>query len=165
MGVTDCLPLFGPPDRELEDVSALKGGQLRHRNISTLQARCELERAASKLTAQTVAEATLANAEAYAASTVCSAVNSYGGAFSLMRTAMRLSPEGQEHNDLISDLFLRHVFRDEQNVVDSRADGLLVGRGDEARHRLVHRRSLVGETNHRVPIVRNENPVFRCRPS
>ena len=29
MGVTVCLPLFGPPGRELDEGSALKGGQLR----------------------------------------------------------------------------------------------------------------------------------------
>mgnify|MGYP001371999027 CR=1 FL=1 len=29
MGVTVCLPLFGPPSRELEEGSAVKGQQLR----------------------------------------------------------------------------------------------------------------------------------------
>ena len=29
MGVTICLPLFGPPSRELEEGSAVKGQQLR----------------------------------------------------------------------------------------------------------------------------------------
>jgi hypothetical protein len=29
-----------------------------------------------------------------------------------------LSPEGQEHNHLLSDFFLRHVLGDQQGVVD-----------------------------------------------
>ena len=46
MGVTVCLPLFGPPGRELEEGSALKGPQLR-RLAAELHER--LDRAAETL--------------------------------------------------------------------------------------------------------------------
>ncbi len=35
-----------------------------------------------------------------------------------------LSPEGQVDDDLAPDLFLGHVLRNEQDVIDGRADGL-----------------------------------------
>src|SRR5262245_46813562 len=53
--------------------------------------------------------------------------------------AASLPPEGQEHNDLVPDLFFRHVLRDEQDVVDGRADGLRIGRGDDPRQGLSRR--------------------------
>ncbi|MGH7171400.1 MAG: hypothetical protein ACRELG_14080 [Gemmataceae bacterium] len=33
MGVTVCLPLFGPPGRELEEASAVTGAQLRRLSV------------------------------------------------------------------------------------------------------------------------------------
>ena len=52
MGVTVCLPLFGPPSRELEEGSVLKGPQLRTLAIE-LQER--LNRAADTLDRLTAA--------------------------------------------------------------------------------------------------------------
>src|SRR5437588_108210 len=61
--------------------------------------------------------------------------------------------------------FVRHVLGDEQDVIDSRADGLLVGRDDKARYRVSRRHSLVSDTDHRIAVVGYENPVLRRGPS
>src|SRR4051812_26753666 len=44
------------------------------------------------------------------------------------------STEGQEYDDLGTDLFRWHVFYDEQNIIDRRANGLLVSRNNETGH-------------------------------
>jgi hypothetical protein len=63
------------------------------------------------------------------------------------------------------DLFLRHVLRDQQDVVNGRADGLLVCRDDNAGHSLSRGRPLVSEADHRIPVVRDEHAILGRGPS
>ena len=75
------------------------------------------------------------------------------------------SPQGQVHDNLVPDLFLGHVLRDRYNIVDGRTDGLLVRGGDEAGHLGSGRHPLVGETNHSVTVIGDEDPALCCGPN
>jgi hypothetical protein len=75
-----------------------------------------------------------------------------------------LSRERQEQDDLVPDLFFRHVLRDENDVIDGPTDGLLVRRYDEARHWLPRCHALVRETNNRIPIIGDQDSVLYRGP-
>jgi hypothetical protein len=74
------------------------------------------------------------------------------------------TPEREGKQRLIADLFLGHALRDQQDVVDGRADGLLVARDDESRHRLSRCDALVSETDHCVAVVSDKNAVLSRGP-
>ena len=75
-----------------------------------------------------------------------------------------LPSEGEKLDDLIFDFVFWHALRDEQDVIDGRPNGLLVGSHNQAGDGLAVCEPLVGEADHRVAVVGDEDSMFRGGP-
>jgi hypothetical protein len=66
----------------------------------------------------------------------------------------------QVNHDSVANLFARHAFRDEADVVDCSADGLIIGGRDDTWRRITSFSSTMRVIDHRLAVVRYEDPAL-----